>query len=210
AAVLRFKSNAKSILAVCSKIDWQQRKLDSMSELKAARTHLFAFLAASFLVLPACAAWAAQNGATPNSASPGCPSIEQKSFPTAAISNGSVNAVLYLPDAKNGYYRGTRFDWSGVVGCLTYKGHNYFGVWFPKYDPFLNDAISGPVEDFRSADAESSLGYDQAKPGDSFVKLGVGVLRRVDEKPFVFSTTYPMIDPGKWTVHTGPASVAFQ
>jgi hypothetical protein len=210
AAVFRFKSNAKSILAGCSKIDWQQRKLGSMSELKAARTHLFAFLAASFLVLPACAAWAAQNGATPNSASPGCPSIEQKSFPTAAISNGSVNAVLYLPDAKNGYYRGSRFDWSGVVGCLAYKGHNYFGVWFPHYDPQLHDAITGPVEEFRSANGDSALNYESAKPGDPFVKLGVGVLRRVDDAPFKFATTYPLIDAGRWTTHAGRTSVSFE
>jgi hypothetical protein len=162
------------------------------------------------LALPLRAGWAAPNTAGSDAASSTCNSSEQTSYPKASISNGQVNAVVYLPDPKTGYYRGTRFDWSGVVGCLAYKGHTYFGVWFPKYDPYLNDAISGPVEDFRSADAESSLGYDQAKPGDPFVKLGVGVLRKVDDKPYVFSTTYPMIDPGKWTVHTRPASVSFQ
>jgi hypothetical protein len=160
--------------------------------------------------MPVKAGCAAPKPAASDAASSTCKSNEQTSYPKASISNGQVNAVVYLPDAKTGYYRGTRFDWSGVVGCLAYKGHNYFGVWFPKYDPYLNDAISGPVEDFRSVDAESSPGYGQAKPGDPFVKIGVGVLRRVDDKPYVFSTTYPMIDPGKWTVHTGPASVAFQ
>jgi hypothetical protein len=181
-----------------------------MNELKSVRTHFFAFLAASFLVLPTGAAWAAQNGATPNSTSPACPSNEQTSYPTAAISNGAVNAVLYLPDAKNGYYRGTRFDWSGVVGCLAYKGHNYFGVWFPRYDPLLHDAISGPVEEFRSANGDSALNYDSAKPGDPFVKIGVGVLRRIDDATFKFSATYPLIDSGKWTTHTGRTSVSFE
>jgi hypothetical protein len=117
---------------------------------------------------------------------------------------------VYLPDAKNGYYRGTRFDWSGVVGCLAYQGHTYFGVWFPHYDPLLHDAISGPVEEFRSSNGDSALDYDQAKPGDPFVKLGVGVLRRVDDKPFNFAATYPLIDGGKWTVHAGSGSVSFQ
>ena len=35
-------------------------------------------------------------------------------FPQAEISNASIRATLYLPDAQSGYYRGTRFDWSGV------------------------------------------------------------------------------------------------
>ncbi len=165
------------------------------------------------LVLAACSifVFSARSGlAAPDAASSTCNANEQTSYPKAAISNGQVNAVVYLPDAKTGYYRGTRFDWSGVVGCLAYKGHSYFGVWFPKYDPYLNDSISGPVEDFRSSDAESANGYDQAKPGDPFVKLGVGVLRRVDEKPFTFSFTYPMIDSGKWTVRKSASSVSFQ
>ena len=133
-----------------------------------------------------------------------------RSAPTAAISNGLVDAVVYLPDAQTGYYRATRFDWSGVVGCLTYKGHTYFGVWFPRYDPHLHDSITGPVEDFRSADGESAFHYDAARPGGPFVKLGVGVLRRVDNKPFNFATTYPTIDAGQWSVHAGPDRVLFQ
>ena len=33
----------------------------------------------------------------------------------AKLVNGVLQAVFYLPDAKDGYYRGARFDWSGVV-----------------------------------------------------------------------------------------------
>ena len=53
--------------------------------------------------------------------------------PRADISNGILKARLYLPDTKNGYYMATRFDWSGVISSLEYKGHNYFGQWFEKY-----------------------------------------------------------------------------
>jgi len=48
----------------------------------------------------------------------GCSAIEQSSYPKALIANGLIHAVVLLPDAKNGYYRGSRFDWSGVIGCL--------------------------------------------------------------------------------------------
>jgi hypothetical protein len=141
-------------------------------------------------------------------ASPGCGSFLQASYPKASISNGKVDAVLYLPDAKNGYYRASRFDWSGVIPCLAFQGHTYFGIWFSHYDPMVADAIAGPVEEFRSADG--ALDYDQAKPGEVFVKLGVGVLRKADDSPYKFMYTYPLVDGGKWTVHTGRRAVSFR
>jgi hypothetical protein len=44
-------------------------------------------------------------------------------FPQAEISNKFIHAKLLLPNADTGYYRGARFDWSGVIESLTYKGH---------------------------------------------------------------------------------------
>jgi hypothetical protein len=166
-------------------------------------------LALATLALPAATGWSAPNPAAQDATPANCSSVEQSSYPKAVISNGLVNAVVYLPDAKNGYYRGSRFDWAGVVGCLAYKGHTYFGVWFPHYDPLLHDAITGPVEEFRSSNGESALNYDQAKSGGPFVKPGVGVLRRIDDAPFKFSAPYPLVDGGKWTVHAGHSALSF-
>lgn len=119
--------------------------------------------------------------------------------PSAEISNGIVKAKLYLPNSEHGYYRGTRFDWSGVIASLEYKGHNYFGVWFPHYEPTLHDAITGPVEEFRAAEGpEGGLGFAEAKPGDTFVKIGVGVLKKPDDQPYTFARTYPLVNPGTW------------
>ena len=81
--------------------------------------------------------------------------------PQAEISNGPIHAKLYLPDPAIGYYRATRFDWSGAIASLEFQGHNYFGVWFPRYDPKLHDSITGPVEEYRTG--ESALGYADAK-----------------------------------------------
>ena len=53
--------------------------------------------------------------------------LPRADFPSAEVANGRIRAKIYLPDAQNGYYRGTRFDWSGVVYSLQYKGHNYYG-----------------------------------------------------------------------------------
>lgn len=90
-------------------------------------------------------------------------------FPSAKITNGLITAQLHLPDADKGYYRGTRFDWSGVMPSLEYKGHQYFGLWNPApYDPKLHDAITGPVEEF------TAVGMEEAPIGGEFVKVGIG------------------------------------
>lgn len=161
-----------------------------------------ALLSAGFLAALCVLSAQAQTGSS------GCSSQEQANYPKATISNGQVQAVLYLPDAKNGYYRASRFDWSGVIPCLAYKGHTYFGIWFPHYDPLLADAIAGPVEEFRSSDG--ALDYAQAKPGELFVKLGVGVLRKKDDSAYQFMYTYPLVDGGKWTIHAQPSEVSFR
>lgn len=124
-------------------------------------------------------------------------------FPQAEISSGDLHARLYLPDPETGYYRATRFDWAGVIPSLTYKGIEYFGQWFPKYDPKLHDAIMGPVESF------DPIGYNQAKPGDTFLRIGVGKLKRVDEKPVNNFFTYEIADGGKWSSKASKDRVEF-
>ncbi len=137
-----------------------------------------------------------------------CSEVPNADHPKVKLSNGDVDAVVFLPDPTQGYYRSTRFDWSGVIGCISYKGHTFWGQWFPKYDALLNDSITGPVEEFRSQDG--ALGYGDAKPGEPFVKVGVGVLRKIDDSPYKFGTFYPLVDTGKWTVHTSKRSIRFQ
>lgn len=121
-----------------------------------------------------------------------------------AITNGLIQTTLYLPDTSAGYYRGTRFDWSGAFRNLDYEGHSYVDQWFENYNPKTHDAISGPVEEF------TPLGYADARPGDTFVKLGVGVLRKPDDKPYTFGTFYDVVNYGKWTVKTHRDYVEFR
>ena len=130
------------------------------------------------------------------------------SFPEATISNGLVTAKLYLPDAQAGYYQGTRFDWSGQIPDLEYKGHTYFGQWNPApYRAKLHDAIMGPVEEFLTDGA--GLGYAKAEAGGTFLKIGVGVIKKPEEKGFQQFKTYDIADPGKWTTKKQANSVQF-
>lgn len=124
--------------------------------------------------------------------------------PQAEISNGILKASLYLPDANNGYYRATRFDWSGIISSLEFDGHNYFGKWFEDYSPTLHDAIMGPVDSFEP------LNYNNTKPGGSFVKIGVGTLMKLSDTLYKAFTTYPIIDAGKWEIKKKATKIQFQ
>jgi hypothetical protein len=128
-------------------------------------------------------------------------------FPSAEIRNSAITAKFYLPDAQRGYYRGTRFDWSGVIYSLRTANHEYFGKWFPKYDPNLHDAIMGPVEEYRTNNA--GLGYDEAKPGGTFIRIGVGVVRKPDEPQYQGFKTYEIVDHGKWKVRAKKDRITF-
>jgi hypothetical protein len=128
-------------------------------------------------------------------------------IPQAEISNARIRAILYLPDAENGYYRATRFDWSGVIATLKWNGHDFFGQWFERYDPKLHDAITGPVEEFLTNGA--GLGYEEAKPGERFVRIGVGAVVKPDEPRYRQFGTYEIVDPGRWTVSKGSDWIAF-
>src|SRR5712692_6966461 len=84
-------------------------------------------------------------------------------YPQASISNGNLRVAIYLPDRDKGYYRSTRFDWSGVISSLEYNGHNFYGPWFDQRDPSVRDfvhrdgkivaslptGITGPVNEFQ-------------------------------------------------------------
>src|SRR5215472_12896756 len=154
---------------------------------------------------------------------PDCTEVPHGDHPKALLTNGKLNALVFLPDAKNGYYRSTRFDWSGVVGCVSLNGHTFFGEWFAQYDPLKNDSITGPVEEFRIDDGPiglndhgemfvqpGAIGYKEAKPGETFLKPGVGILRKVDDKPYQFGEMYPIVDTGNWTTKIGKRSIRFQ
>src|SRR4051794_22011706 len=131
--------------------------------------------------------------------------------PEAEIGHGPVRARVYLPDANTGFYRGTRFDWSGVFASLEYAGHSYYPQWFQRSDPSVHDffyddtgivagpctAITGPAEEFVTNG--KGLGFDQAKVGGTFIKIGVGVLRKPDEANYSPYRLYPIQDGGKWT-----------
>ncbi len=141
--------------------------------------------------------------------------------PAVTISNDQIAAKIYLPDAQKGFYKGVRFDGAGMIGSLTYKGHDFYVPWFGGMSPSVRDfvfqdgkaiagpntAATGPVEEFNAEGG--ALGYAEAKPGGVFVKIGVGVLRRLDDAAYAPFRQYPLVDAGKRSNVVKPDYVEF-
>jgi hypothetical protein len=143
--------------------------------------------------------------------------VSAQNHPSHEITNGDITATVYLPDAKNGFYTTTRFDWSGAVGSLKYKGHDYYGVWWSKITDIYDFGYEGPNKDVLSADftamvgpAEEfgALGYNDVPAGGLFVKPGIGALKR-DEMNYNHSRPYVIANGGKWDVKTSRDAVEF-
>jgi hypothetical protein len=135
------------------------------------------------------------------------------SAPSVTISNGRITAHI-APPGPRAFYRGTRFDQTGVVTSLKMNGREFYGPWFDRTAPEVFDytydangavvggpdsATSGPVEEFAPLDFA-------ARPGP-FVKIGVGTLRQPDAQPYDHYRHYEIVDRGKWTVKSTKDSV---
>ena len=101
---------------------------------------------------------------------------------------------------------------------LEYQGHSYYGPWFTGTDASVSDfiyqgsgivagpcsAITGPVEEFTP-----EIGFDAAKAGGTFLKVGVGMLRKPDDAAYSAYRLYELVNGGKWSVVKSATAVEF-
>lgn len=128
-------------------------------------------------------------------------------YPSVTLRNEHLRVQIFLPDAREGFYRGPRFDWSGVIGRVDHAGHRFYAPLRDPHDPRVHDAISGPAEEFGMA---APMGFSEARAGESFVKIGVGLLRKDDRDEYAFDRAYEIIQPGEWTVEVASDRVRFE
>ena len=145
---------------------------------------------------------------------------------TGQIGNSVMQLRFEMPSGP-GSYRGTRFDWSGMIRSLRVRGHEVYGPWFDRIDPDIHNneqrtrpdgagevvtgiasSGQGPSEEFLTDD--KALGFDAAAPGGLFLKIGVGVLRRPDAEPYDRYRAYEIVDGGRWTTKIAKGSVTFR
>jgi hypothetical protein len=122
--------------------------------------------------------------------------VSNTGYPRTALHKNGLTMVVYLPDKTNGYYRGSRFDWAGMIGRVTFRGHSWYSQWQTPHDPTAHDHATGPCHEF---DMDEPPGYEDAAAGESFVKIGVGLLQKPDNGSYTFYNAYTIQDPGTHT-----------
>jgi len=128
-------------------------------------------------------------------------------YPIQTIAGGGLKLTVYLPDAQKGYYRGPRFDWSGMVARAEYKDHAFFADWRTPHNPANWEHGIGPAEEFSMEDPP---GYKEAKVGETYMKIGVGLLKKESAAAYAFYKANPIVKPGVWNVTSGDDWMEFQ
>lgn len=118
------------------------------------------------------------------------------------LENEALCVALHEP--QDGFYRGTRFYRSGVFDSVNLNGTELADRWFSRYDPYMHDAVCGPAEEF------TQIGFEQAAQGETFLKIGVGLLNRPDDAPYDRFRLYEIADPGEWTVKSDKDVAVFR
>lgn len=121
---------------------------------------------------------------------------------TRELKKHNTRLLIARPDVEEPYYRGTRFDRTGIVLSLEYNGHSYVSQWFLKYDPYMHDAVGGPAEEF------TQIGHDDVEAGEAFLKIGVGLLKKKPENYDRFKL-YEILKPADTSVEYGKDTATF-
>jgi len=160
-------------------------------------------LAAGALAAAACGGPArAEEAAKPKEQ----PKVE---YPQTTVATDALKLTIALPDAEKGFYRGTRFAWSGVILSAEFAGHRVFAPFRPYGDTTGHDNnIAGPAEEFDLEDPPP--GYAEAKAGEPFVKIGVGVLVKPKEDKYGFWNTYKFAQKPEWKVTQEKDAIEFR
>lgn len=122
-------------------------------------------------------------------------------YPRMIINNAATVLTIYKPDAKNGYFRGSRFDWSGIIGRARNNGH----VWYADYTAGSHDPLSEGTGTAGEFGIDSATGYSGTQP---FLKIGVGKLQGTGGS-YNFRTNYQILDPGVWKIVRGKYWIEF-
>jgi len=89
-------------------------------------------------------------------------------------------------------YHGARFDWTGFITQVTLDGvHTFCGQ--ESLQPERQGVVGlGLCNEFGN---EKPVGYNDARPGETFPKFGIGLLRRPDASDYSYMRSYELVQP---------------
>jgi hypothetical protein len=134
------------------------------------------------------------------------PRLRADGPPHVVLKNDKVTLTVLIPDDKNGYYRGSRFDWHGIVSKVEYAGHILFNEWKTPHDPNGHDDVGGTAEEFGMF---TPIGYDAAATGDPFLKIGIGLLQRTNQEKYEFWKPFKVLNTGREVMTSGLRTATF-
>lgn len=122
------------------------------------------------------------------------------------------------------YYSGTRFDWSSMIGNVRFNGNSLYGtdMWRMPHNTHWPESGVGLASEFGVGDdgdfcfyrcgwpltggiTNGVLGYRQAKQGEPFLKVGVGLLIKGScpacdsAEDYKFNSPYIFAEQPVWT-----------
>ena len=103
------------------------------------------------------------------------------------------------------HYKRTRFDWTGFITQVTLDGqYTFCGV--ESIDPLIGCGGRGFCNEFG---IDMPIGYDDAKVGELFPKLGVGLLKKTEEKEYLFHKDYDVM-PFPMTISNSDTCIKYK
>lgn len=111
------------------------------------------------------------------------------------IGRGDLKVWLGKPGK---YHNRTRFDWTGFIPQVSLNGHTFCTTESAPWRP-EGSGGEGLCNEFRVN--EETMGWD--KSDKFFLKPGIGLLERADDKPYHFGTEYKIVKPFPCTMQAG-------
>jgi hypothetical protein len=126
---------------------------------------------------------------------------------TITMQNSSIQLTLADPTAANPVYVGQRFTLPGMVTHASWKGIPFLVPFAMPDDRFPGNHVGGTAEEF---DLPGPADYESAPVGGTFMKVGVGILKRDDAEPYQFSLPREVvIAPENTVVSSGEQETTF-
>lgn len=102
------------------------------------------------------------------------------------------NEQLIIDIAEIGSYRGSRFDRSGFITGVTLMNGEQGRHTFCVPESLVSGEGTGGAGLCNEFGIKKAIGYEDAEVGEQFLKLGVGLLTRIDNEEYAFHRSYPI------------------
>ncbi|MEJ8305066.1 hypothetical protein [Saccharibacillus sacchari] len=101
------------------------------------------------------------------------------------VNGDELTVTIRVPETCTG----TRFDRTGWITQVRLESA---GIDFCVPESLIAGQGTGGEGLSGEFGIDQAIGYDEAVPGETFVKLGIGALTKIDEEGYNFARTYPV------------------